>query len=137
MFGGGDFDELPGAGFRSVLDVEMVADEQEERGAFGKITAAENGMAVAPWHVLGDEMQAARQFARAEAIRGFIAGPDHEANLVDPGVQDILGQNAEGGLFDSVAVHEGLEGERGLSAAGGSDDGFLDFHNWEILDFRF
>ena len=135
VFGGGDLDKLSGAGFRSVLDIEMVADEQEERGTFGEIAAAQDGMTVPPRRILGDEMQAARQFARAEAIRGFVTGPDHEANLVDPGVQDILSQNAEGGLFDSVAVHESLERERGLSAAGGGNDGFLDFH--EGRDLRF
>ena len=128
VFGAGDFDELLGAGFGSVLDVEVVADQEQERLRSREFAAAQHGVAVAARRILGDEVEPAGQIARSQAIGGFIARPDDEADLLDAGPQDFLGENAEGGFFEAVAVHERLERERGLRAAGGGDDGSFDFH---------
>jgi hypothetical protein len=68
-----------------VLDVEVVADEEEEGLALREIASAQHGMAVAARRLLGDEMEPAGQVARSQAIGGFIAGPDDEADLVDAG----------------------------------------------------
>ena len=38
-------------------------------------------------------------------------------------------QDAQRGLGDAVAVHQGLQGEGPLRRAGGGDDGFFDFHS--------
>ena len=110
ILGGGDFDELLGASIGAVLDVEVVADEEQEGIVFGEIVSAQHGMTIAARRFLGDEMEPAGQVARAQAVGGFIAGPDDEADLVNAGFEDFLGQDAEGGFFDAVAVHERLEG---------------------------
>jgi hypothetical protein len=131
MLRGGDFHELPGAGFGSVLHVEVIADEEQEWGTVSKLAAAQDGMAITTRSFLGDEMEAIGEFAGPEAIGRLVTRTDYQADFVDARFEYFLGEDAESGFLDAIAVHEGLERECGLGAAGGGDDGLLDFHGSE------
>ena len=130
-FAAGDIDELAGAADGGAANVEVVADHEEERFTGGEFFGAEDGVAVAEWVVLGDELEAAGVGAGGGAVGGFVVRVDDDADFFHTGHDGFLDNDLEGGFFCAVPVDERLEGERALRLAGGGDDGFTDIHEGE------
>jgi hypothetical protein len=61
-------------------------------------------------------------------ISGLIPRTHHDADLFDPRRGDFIDDDPERGSGVAIAIHQGLERQRALVAAGGSDNGLSDFH---------
>ena len=59
-------------------------------------------------------------------IRGFIAGPDDNSDLLGSRRERLLDQDAEQRFTVAFSVNEGLEGQSALRPRGGGDDSFPD-----------
>ena len=128
-FSSGNFHELLRAGLRAARDVEMIADEQQERFSAGETVRALDRVAVAKRRGLLDKLQARGVCAGSGREGLLITGANHHADLLDAGVQDFLDDDGQRGLRLAVMVHERLQRQRALPAPGGSDDGFAEVHN--------
>ena len=125
----GGFDELLGAALLRAAEVEMIADEEQERILAHELPAAMHRVTVAERRGLFDELDAFRVRAGGRGV----GGADDGANLLHARLQDFLDDDLERGLGDAVAVHEALQRQGALSLAGGGDDSFLDVHGGTFL----
>ena len=98
---------------------------QEGVGA-GEGAGAEDGVAVAGGAGLLDEVEAGAVAAGGAGIGVLVAGRDDHGDVPDAGAQDLIDDDAEHGLFDAIAVDQGLQREIALRRGGGGDDGFTD-----------
>ena len=132
----GGFDELLGAPLLRAAEVEMIADEEQERILAHELPAAMHRVTVAERRGLFDELDALGVRAGGRGVGGLIAGADDGANLLHARLEDFLDDDLERGLGDAVAVHEALQRQGALSLAGGGDDSFLDVHGGTFLKSR-
>jgi len=128
VFRPGNLDELLGAAFLRGAQVEMVADEQEERVFSAKRRGAMHGVRIAQRGGLLDERQAPGMRPGGGAIGRFVAGADHDADLIDPGPEDLLDDDGESGLGHAVAVDQRLKRKHALVFSSGGDEGLANFH---------
>ena len=74
----------------------------------GEVAGAEDGVAIALRLGLRDKAHAGRVAAGGVGVAGLVAGPNHHADLLDVGGEGLLDEDAEDGLFFSVAIDQGL-----------------------------
>jgi hypothetical protein len=129
----GDFDQLLRGAFAAAADVKMIADQQQEWLGAGEFTRASDRMAIAKRGTLLDEAEPAVLPAGRNGISGLVSGADNHTDFLDAGRQDLLDENPQRGLGGAVAVHQGLQWERPLGLASGSDDGFFDVHGFKTF----
>ena len=106
----------------------MIADEVQERLSGGEGPGHQQGVPVAPRLRLGDHVQPRGVPAGGSPVRDFIPRGGDEAHLLGPGRGRFFEDDFEGPFLDHVAVHEGLQRQPPLGAAGGGDDGFRQVH---------
>ena len=122
------FQQLPDAGIFPVAQVEVIADEKQERFAAGETLRAENGMAVAERLGLLDELDLRQVRANGGAEGIGLAGGDNEGRVTDSRVEDFIEQKLDRRLALARGTDDGLEGQVPLVRPCGGDDGFVDFH---------
>ena len=132
-FGAGDFHELLGAAPFFLAEVEVIADEVEERFTRGKRPGAEEGVSVAERGGLFDELEFALPIAGGGGIAALVAGADDEANLVDAGAAGFFENDAQGRFGGAIAIDQGLDGKFMLVRASGGDDGFFYSHSSRVV----
>jgi hypothetical protein len=125
---GGDFHQPLRAALALPADVEVIPHQMEEGIAAHKIPGTVDCVAVAQRFGLGDEVQAARVFARHIGVGFLVAGADDQGDVVHPRGDDLLDENAQDRLLHAVPVDEGLQGQGALSAPGRGDECFGDVH---------
>ena len=133
IFCNGDFNELLGAAFLGSTEIQVIADKKEERSFPNELAGAVHSVAVAQRCRLFDERDAPGVAAGGSAKCRLIARTYDDADFIHSGLEDFLDDDLQGGLGGTVAIDEALEREGSLSLAGGSDDGFLDFHGEPLL----
>ena len=106
-------------------DVEVIADHVQEGVATHEGAGAMDGVTVSERAGLGHETDRAGVAAGGLRVSGFIARPDHHADLLDARGEGLFDEDAEDGLLAAVAVDQGLEGQSALVGAGGGDDRFM------------
>jgi len=126
----GEGDDLCGAAASVAADVQMVADEMEERLAANEIAGAPDGVAVAARLVLLNEADASGVITGNLRIDIGVAGTDDNADLLDLGLNDLLEEDSQHAALSSVPVDEVLQREAALRGGGCRDDGLSDPHRF-------
>ena len=85
----GDLDQLL-RGALAAADVEMVADQQQERNAARKLTRASDRVPVAEGRALFDEPEPPALPAGGGGVSGLVSRADDHADFLDAGRQDFL-----------------------------------------------
>lgn len=75
-----------------------------------------------------DELEAGGIRTRSLGVGRGIARSDHEDQVFNAGLQDLFGEDLQGGLRGAIPVNEGLEGEGPLMGTSGGDEGLLNLH---------
>ena len=109
----GNAHELLRATLLSGAEVKMIAHEQQERVAPAKLRCAMHRVRVAEGLRLRDEAEPRRVRSRGRAIRGFVAGADDHADLLDAGAQDFL--DDDGAVFVTPSRSTTIERQRAPS----------------------
>jgi Uncharacterized protein conserved in bacteria len=125
---GRDLDELLRTAAHFSADVEVVADQQQERLLPDELRRAQHGVAIAKRLLLLDELKAFGVLASRGTVGLFITGANHDRQLLDARREDFFDDDGQRRLGLAITVHEGLKRERALALAGGGDDGAFDFH---------
>jgi hypothetical protein len=134
VFGGRDVDELTRATRGALRDVQVIADEMEERLIPDELAAAKNGVTVARGGFLGDEPHAWTERPAGFGVRRFVAGADDHAKFLDAGAGGLLEHDLERGLRFALLVDEGLQRERALAGVGSGDERFANGHGGEKVE---
>ena len=121
-FGGSGFNQLLGAAFRAVADVEMIPDQQQKRRRTGEFPRTPNRVAIAERLDLLHECETLTMWPGGGAIGLPITRVDDDTNLLDAGLKRFFNDDGQGGFTFSVAIHQGLEGQGTLILSGGSDE---------------
>ena len=74
--------------------------------------------------------------ASRRGIHALVARLDHHPNLLHPGRQGFLDDDAQGRLGGPIAIDQGLQGQRTLIPAGGRDEGFSNLHQTRAPSHR-
>src|SRR5437660_12816455 len=106
----------------------MLPNQQEKRFAADELAPAKNRVTVTPWFRLLHELQSPGMTARSRRVGFLISRTDNDADIINPGRQDLFYNNPQSGLGKTVAVHQRLQRECPLAFARGGDNGFFDFH---------
>ena len=93
-----------------------------------KLAGPRDGIAVAAGLGLGDEFEPGGRRAGRLAEGRLVAGANHDRHLVGSGRDSLFHNDLERRLLRAVAIHEPLERQVAVIAAGGGDDGAGDFH---------
>ena len=109
-------------------DVEVVADEVEERLVAGEGVGQPEGMAIAAGLFLFEEDEPAGVLAGGLGIGALIARADDQGDLVGAGLDDLLKDDPESLLLGSVAVDQRLQRQSPLVPRSCRDDGSVDVH---------
>jgi hypothetical protein len=115
----GHVHELARATRRAVRDVQVIADQVEERVIADEVAAAEHRVAVAARLRLRHEPHPGAERTAGLAVRGLVARADDDAELLDPGAGGLLEDDAERGLVSpswSTSVCSGSDRWEGLAA---------------------
>src|SRR5262249_60860406 len=88
----GDGGYLSRATFRPAANIQVVADEQQERFSADEFARAEYRVAVAARGCLLDKMKASGFAAGSGLVSGLVTGANHDADLLDPGRKDFVDQ---------------------------------------------
>ena len=134
LLGRGQVDQLPGAAAGFGREVEVVAQQEQERLAGHELAGAPDRVAVAlglgldgesepllevdepPGLLLGPvdplerRPQVGRVVAEMIAIDGLVAGRADDADLLDPALERLLGDDLEDRLGQAVAIDERQHG---------------------------
>jgi hypothetical protein len=124
----GNINQLPGARFLTVGNIEVVTDQKQERLASGERMGAEHRVSIAERFRLLDELNAIDVRSGGRRKRTLIARGNHQADFLDTGLQDFFKQDGERRFGLAIAVHQRLQRQAALVPAGGGDDSFADFH---------
>src|SRR5262249_13228504 len=84
IFSGGDLDQLLSGALFATADIEMIADQKEERFAANKLTRAVNRISISAWLGLLDELQVRALASGGGGVGGLIARTDNHTNIFDP-----------------------------------------------------
>jgi hypothetical protein len=68
-----------------------------------------DGVTVSTWFRLGNKPDRGSVHPGSLGIRGFIAGPDDNSNLLSPGGKGLLDQDAKQRFPVAFGINEGLE----------------------------
>ncbi len=128
VLGAGDLDELARAGLARAGDVQVIPKQQKERRVPDEFAGHQNGVAVAPGFGLHEKPEAVGPGPGCGPENGLVAGRNHDADLLGPGRDGFLDDDAQGGAGFAVSVHQGLKGKGPLMTTGGGDDGLGDLH---------
>ena len=128
VFGGGNFDELPGTTAVFSAQIKMVAHKQQERFGAGELMCAPDRMTVAERFTLFDKLQPFAVRAGGGAIHIGITGENNDTNFLRTRIQRFFHDDGQRGLGFAVAIHQGLQRQRPLTWPGGGDDCFAYVH---------
>src|SRR5271170_4600177 len=106
----------------------MIADEQEERFRAGVFRGTMDGVTVAQWRGLFDELHPPRVNTGGCRISWAAAGADDHGDFLNARVGDLFDQDGQRGFGNAVAINESLERKRLLILASGGNDGLADIH---------
>ena len=106
----------------------MIADEMEEGLVAGEITGTEQGLPVTARLKLLHKVKLAGHIAGRLGVGLAIAGDDHQADLFNARADGLLDDDPQGRFARAVPIHERLQRQGSLVAAGGGDHGFFDAH---------
>jgi hypothetical protein len=78
----------------AAADVNVVADQMQNRLSGGKMARAVNGVTIAQRFRLVYKMEPAGVIARLGDISVFISGPDDDTQLLDAGAEHLFDEDA-------------------------------------------
>lgn len=122
----GDGDDLFGAAHIRAADPEVIANEMEEGLVADEFARAVDGMTVATWVALFDELDFAGVFTGGGGVGRGVTGGDDDGDVLTTSADGLVQEDVQGGAGFAIAVHKGLEGESALVPTGGGDDCFPD-----------
>jgi len=138
LFGFGDRYQLfaagggfPVADFFGIADVEMVSDKVQERLLANKRSSLTEGIAVACWGGLGDQLKTRGCRASGFAKGCLIAGAYHDSNLVGAGGHRLFHDDCQRCFGLPISVDKLLQWQMSVVTTGGRDHRSLDFHGTE------
>src|SRR5688500_17027275 len=107
----------------------------QERVLAHKFFGAIEGMPIAQRGGLIDKMEPAGVIPGDGSVSSFIAGPDNDTDLPQPGPKRLFKNDAEYRFFGSVSVNQGLQGQGALLLSGCGDNGFGDLHDVSLREY--
>src|SRR5579884_2317499 len=105
-----------------MTEVHMIAHQVHEWLAGSELARAPKRMAIAARLILRHELDAPSQIASGLRVRGLVAGNHNDTGLFHTAAKSLFKKDAQQRLVGAVAVHQSLQRQGSLIAAGRGND---------------